>query len=37
MPVQLFSPNTRELLESCCDWPVDVVITDFPEEAPCLR
>jgi glycerophosphoryl diester phosphodiesterase len=37
LKVQLFSPNSRELLESYCDWPVDVVITDFPEEAPCLR
>lgn len=37
LKVQLFSPNTRELLEHFCDWPVDVLITDFPEEAPCLR
>lgn len=37
LKVQLFSPNTRELLEYFCDWPVDVLITDFPEEAPCLR
>jgi glycerophosphoryl diester phosphodiesterase len=37
LKVQVFSPNTRELLEYFCDWPVDVLITDFPEEAPCLR
>lgn len=37
LKVQLFAPNTRELLEYFCDWPVDVLITDFPEEAPCLR
>jgi glycerophosphoryl diester phosphodiesterase len=37
LKVQLFSPNTRSLLEDFCDWPVDVLITDFPEEAPCLR
>jgi glycerophosphoryl diester phosphodiesterase len=35
--VQIFSPNTRDLLEYFCEWPVDVIITDFPEEAPCLR
>jgi glycerophosphoryl diester phosphodiesterase len=37
LKVQLFSPNDRKLLEYFCDWPVDVIITDFPEEAPCLR
>jgi glycerophosphoryl diester phosphodiesterase len=37
LKVQMFSPNTRELLEYFCDWPVDVLITDFPEEASCLR
>ncbi len=37
LKVQVFSPNTRDLLEYYCDWPVDVLITDFPEEAPCLR
>jgi len=37
LKVQLFSPNTQELLTYFCDWPVDVIITDFPEEAPCLR
>jgi glycerophosphoryl diester phosphodiesterase len=37
LKVQVFSPNTRDLLEYYCEWPVDVLITDFPEEAPCLR
>jgi glycerophosphoryl diester phosphodiesterase len=37
LKVQVFSPNSRELLEYFCEWPVDVLITDFPEEAPCLR
>ncbi|MBN1209364.1 MAG: hypothetical protein JXB05_31220 [Myxococcaceae bacterium] len=37
LQVQVFSPNSRELLEYFCDWPVDVLITDFPEEASCLR
>ncbi len=37
LKVQVFSPNTAELLEEFCEWPVDVLITDFPEEASCLR
>jgi glycerophosphoryl diester phosphodiesterase len=37
LKVQLFSPNTAELLAYFCEWPVDVLITDFPQEAPCLR
>jgi len=36
LKVQVFSPNTEELLEYFCDWPMDVLITDFPQEAPCL-
>jgi glycerophosphoryl diester phosphodiesterase len=37
LKVQVFSPNTQELLEYFCDWPMDVLITDFPQEAPCLN
>lgn len=37
LAVQLFSPNTRSTLEYFCSWPVDVLISDYPEEAPCLR
>lgn len=37
LKVQVFSPNTERLLEYFCEWPMDVLITDLPQEAPCLR
>ncbi len=36
LQVQVWTPNTPEQLEEYCSWPVDAVITDFPEDAPCL-
>jgi len=36
LQVQLFSPNTRSVLDYFCRWPVDVLISDYPGEAPCV-
>ena len=33
--VVLFTPNTRNDLERYCQWPVDVLITDFPDLGHC--
>ena len=33
--VVLFTINTREDLESYCGWPVDVLITDYPDLGHC--
>lgn len=33
--VVLFTPNTREDLERYCTWPVDVLITDYPDLGHC--
>jgi glycerophosphoryl diester phosphodiesterase len=33
--VVLFTPNTREDLEKYCSWPVDVLITDYPDLGHC--
>ena len=33
--VVLFAPNTRKDLDKFCTWPVDVLITDFPELGHC--
>lgn len=33
--VVLFTPNTREDLEWYCKWPVDVLITDYPDLGHC--
>lgn len=33
--VQVWTLNTKALLSTYCRWPVDAVITDFPEDAPC--
>lgn len=34
--VMVWTVNEESHLELFCDWPVDVIITDFPERAPCL-
>jgi glycerophosphoryl diester phosphodiesterase len=33
--VVLFTPNTREDLERYCNWPVEVLITDYPDLGHC--
>ncbi len=33
--VVLFTPNTRDDLERYCQWPVDVLITDYPDLGHC--
>jgi len=33
--VVLFTINTREDLERYCGWPVDVLITDYPDLGHC--
>ncbi len=33
--VVLFAPNTKEDLEKYCNWPVDMLITDYPDLGPC--
>jgi glycerophosphoryl diester phosphodiesterase len=33
--VVLFTPNTRNDMEKYCKWPVDVLITDFPNLGHC--
>jgi glycerophosphoryl diester phosphodiesterase len=33
--VVVFTPNTREDLERYCSWPVDVLITDYPDLGHC--
>jgi glycerophosphoryl diester phosphodiesterase len=33
--VVLFTPNTRNDLDKYCKWPVDVLITDFPDLGHC--
>jgi glycerophosphoryl diester phosphodiesterase len=35
--VVLFTINSREDLERYCDWPVDVLITDYPDLGHCPR
>jgi glycerophosphoryl diester phosphodiesterase len=35
VPVVLFTLNTREDLESYCRWPVEVLITDYPDLGRC--
>jgi glycerophosphoryl diester phosphodiesterase len=37
LKVQIFSPDTGSLLGHFCRWPVDVIISNAPGEAPCLR
>lgn len=34
--VQVWTLNTPALLNQYCDWPVDFIITDIPEAAPCF-
>ena len=36
LQVQVWTTNTPELLAEYCAWPVDSVITDYPDDAPCL-
>ncbi|MFW5878926.1 MAG: glycerophosphodiester phosphodiesterase [Myxococcota bacterium] len=36
MQVMVWTVNDEAVLERFCSWPVDVLITDFPERAPCL-
>jgi len=36
LEVQVWTLNTPELLEEYCGWPIDSVITDYPDDAPCL-
>ena len=36
LEIGVWTPNSEDLLEEYCEWPVDLVITDFPERAPCL-
>lgn len=36
LQVQVWTPNSEALLSRFCRWPVDVIITDFPERAACL-
>ena len=33
--VVLFTPNTREDLSEFCTWPVDMLITDYPDLGHC--
>ncbi|MGA9523091.1 MAG: glycerophosphodiester phosphodiesterase family protein [Myxococcaceae bacterium] len=33
--VGLWTVNTKALLTRYCGWPTDLLITDFPEDAPC--
>ena len=34
--VQVWTTNTELLLKNYCNWPVEYILTDFPELAPCL-
>lgn len=36
LKVQIFSPDTATQLEYFCGWPVDVIISNTPRNAPCL-
>lgn len=36
LKVQIWTLNSRALLETYCGWPIEAVITDYPERAPCL-
>ncbi|MDQ3264937.1 MAG: hypothetical protein M3Y59_14945 [Myxococcota bacterium] len=36
LSVQLWTLNTEGLLDAYCSWPVDKLITDYPERASCL-
>lgn len=33
--VVLFAPNTRKDMDRYCTWPVDMLITDYPDLGPC--
>jgi glycerophosphoryl diester phosphodiesterase len=36
LQVMVWTVNDPDLLEKFCGWPIDVLITDYPERAPCL-
>lgn len=36
LDVQVWTLNDERLLRTYCRWPVQAVITDYPERAPCL-
>jgi len=36
LKVQIFSPDTTTQLDYFCRWPVDVIISNTPRNAPCL-
>jgi glycerophosphoryl diester phosphodiesterase len=36
LTVQVWTVNEPALLDFYCRWPIDVLITDYPERAPCL-
>lgn len=36
LTVHVWTPNSPALLDVYCRWPIDVLITDYPERAPCL-
>jgi glycerophosphoryl diester phosphodiesterase len=36
LKVLVWTVNEARLLEQYCRWPIDILITDYPERAPCL-
>ena len=36
LSVMVWTVNEEAHLERFCEWPLDAIITDFPERAPCL-
>ena len=35
--IQLWTPNTPKTLDELCAWPIDILISDYPEKASCFR
>ena len=34
--IQVWTPNSFSLLERFCHWPIDILISDYPERAACF-
>ncbi len=35
--IQVWTPNDPKVLAKLCQWPIDILISDYPEKAPCFR
>lgn len=35
--LQVWTPNTKDLLHKYCSWPIDILLSDYPERASCFQ